>query len=376
MKKIYSSEFNRYVVYEKGEDYIFYDFSLGSKKTIPVNEFKFLDHSDPTISYFANGFLSGRYSANIFSLEDVGWQRPVITEFDSFNKSLNQSCIFDGHQFNIYLGLPWASYIDGNYLPDLSRVGKYFYELKKILKCLDSALSVSTVCQHVKWSENIELFLNAGVTTLFVSHFSSYSNNLYDLSIYPWHLYPVNYLDPERNEGLVDRPFMQREYLISFIGAYGPGYLNRKRIETLLLSKFPDCFVKLRDEWHFETVVYPDRGIGQVDDLQNRINLVEYNNVLSNSKFSLVPSGVGANTIRLWESLAVGAVPVILDKLLDVTAYSAAGYQLNDCIVDASHMTMDELYFYLKNIDEDVWREMSFNSKKLIQKLYSIKRIM
>jgi len=40
--------------------------------------------------------------------------------------------------------------------------------------------------------------------------------------------------------------------------------------------------------------------------------VAEYNRVLSDSMFSLCPAGAGANTLRLWESLAVGAVPVLL----------------------------------------------------------------
>ena len=36
-----------------------------------------------------------------------------------------------------------------------------------------------------------------------------------------------------------------------------------------------------------------------------------YNNILSDSIFSLCPSGTGPNTIRLWESMAIGVIPVI-----------------------------------------------------------------
>jgi hypothetical protein len=41
-------------------------------------------------------------------------------------------------------------------------------------------------------------------------------------------------------------------------------------------------------------------------------NAEDYNRVLSHSVFSLCPEGAGPNTLRLWESLAVGAIPVVI----------------------------------------------------------------
>jgi hypothetical protein len=42
----------------------------------------------------------------------------------------------------------------------------------------------------------------------------------------------------------------------------------------------------------------------------------EYNEVLSQSIFSLCPEGAGPNTLRFWESLAVGSVPVLFHNSL------------------------------------------------------------
>ena len=36
------------------------------------------------------------------------------------------------------------------------------------------------------------------------------------------------------------------------------------------------------------------------------------------SRYSLCPSGAGPNSIRLWESLAVGAIPIILADTLEL----------------------------------------------------------
>ena len=41
-----------------------------------------------------------------------------------------------------------------------------------------------------------------------------------------------------------------------------------------------------------------------------------YSEILGNTKYSLCPRGTGPSTIRLWESLAMGSVPVIVSDFL------------------------------------------------------------
>jgi hypothetical protein len=41
--------------------------------------------------------------------------------------------------------------------------------------------------------------------------------------------------------------------------------------------------------------------------------VTEYNRVLSESVFALCPPGAGPNSLRLWESMAVGAIPVLFE---------------------------------------------------------------
>ena len=82
----------------------------------------------------------------------------------------------------------------------------------------------------------------------------------------------------------------------------------------MALADQPGFTIKVTGQWHFEEVVYrhqmmhlPLDEVYSVDE-----SVVRYNALLSDSLFSLCPSGAGPNTLRLWESLAVGAVPVLL----------------------------------------------------------------
>ena len=44
----------------------------------------------------------------------------------------------------------------------------------------------------------------------------------------------------------------------------------------------------------------------------------KYNEILLDSVFSLCPSGSGPNSIRFWESLACGSIPVLQADTLDL----------------------------------------------------------
>ena len=47
------------------------------------------------------------------------------------------------------------------------------------------------------------------------------------------------------------------------------------------------------------------------DDQTLQNEQYKYNEILNSSIFSLCPEGTGPNTIRLWESLSIGVIPVI-----------------------------------------------------------------
>ena len=75
-----------------------------------------------------------------------------------------------------------------------------------------------------------------------------------------------------------------------------------------------------RDEWHYEKIVY-QKQIANADlaeDFQIKYDRdsEEYKSILSESTFSLCPSGSGPNSIRLWESLGALSIPVIFSDNL------------------------------------------------------------
>jgi hypothetical protein len=92
---------------------------------------------------------------------------------------------------------------------------------------------------------------------------------------------------------------IDRCYDFSFHGA---SYTHHTR--RALLGSIPNnnsCSMKDTGVWHFDK---------SPEDLQKCQQT--YLEVLKNTKISLCPRGTGPSTIRIWDSLAVGSIPLII----------------------------------------------------------------
>lgn len=245
-----------------------------------------------------------------FIAHDRDWQYPAITEqwaFDRMRKFADlipENCA--------YFAFPWASLID--------KVDKRPASAAPLLEALERLAvaarereRVVTVCQHIRLHERQKLLSDAGITDVFWSHAVAGEDSLPDyphIRVHPFPLYPVQL--PAAST--VDAP---RKHLFSFVGARAKDfYLSQTR--NLIIDKLgadPRGLVVARDDWHYNKIVYDHQikktatsGEALVDDGASE----EFRAVLADSIFSLCPSGSGPNSIRLWESIGAGAIPVIL----------------------------------------------------------------
>ncbi len=182
-----------------------------------------------------------------------------------------------------------------------------------------------TVCQHVYWSEAAAFWADCGVTDVWLSHAAESGIRPGTTppadplpNIHPWPLYAVNVEDPQRRGGLfIGKDPRRKRYLASFIGAHMDHYISESRLRLKQLAKNPSFHIEITgDEWHFHGPTWQHQVEGRpLEDVYKIGDAVErYNEVLSDSVFALCPAGSGRNTIRFWEAMAVGAVPVLLDE--------------------------------------------------------------
>ncbi|MBF0409922.1 MAG: exostosin family protein [Candidatus Riflebacteria bacterium] len=98
-------------------------------------------------------------------------------------------------------------------------------------------------------------------------------------------------------------PVKKRAWIGTFIGDTNTNPLRKKIYDTLVGTK--DWLINDTGVWHFSKS--PD---------QREKDKESYINSLQNSIFCLCPPGTGAGTLRLWESISCGTIPVIFGNTL------------------------------------------------------------
>ena len=269
-------------------------------------------------------------------VSDLGlfWQYPVITEkvmSDRFSK--NQD----------YLSIPWATCLDKKINLDTIREG-----LKKNEKN-------TTCCQHIRFRELIPFFTDIGIQTLYTPHKIIGEDEISGIKILPCPLYAVNFEDPDRNQEFQDIDFLEKErkLLYSFRGASRSDYMSDIREKIIKLPKKENILIENTTGWHFDSAVYSDtqnkEGKYEIGNDKNH-----YNKILLDSRFSLCPSGTGPNSIRFWESLACGSIPVLLSDKLDL----GNEVEWKEAIIILKESELDKLDSVLEGIDSETEKEM------------------
>lgn len=239
---------------------------------------------------------------------DKNWQYPAITEQHAFEKA---QALLPTIENVAYFAFPWATLID-KYTQHAKDSVNLQEALGTFVEPLKPYKKVVTVCQHIFMLKFQNVFAELGVTDIFWSHAIKGQPNLPNyphIRIHPFPLYPVQAVDLEKQA-------LEKKYLFSFIGAkVNHLYLSNTRSLILgLLANHPKGYIKSRDQWHYETIVYEQQIRGKAQDIQPEYQdqSQEFQKIMQQSIFALCPSGTGSNSIRLWEAISMGVIPVVL----------------------------------------------------------------
>lgn len=250
---------------------------------------------------------------------DCNWQFPAITEQHAFER-LNQDLHLRNNDGSVvYLAFPWATLID-NLMHNKKNPGRAEFFRQKLLSLrpkLRGARTIVTTCQHIHMLRYQDLFQDMGVTDIFWSHATKGQESLPDypeISVYPFPLYAVQAKDQPDASG-------ERKHLYSFVGAKANQYYLTDSRNIIIddLARTGTGYITGNETWHYNKVVYDHQVRGIVDKpdaLVDNSASDKFRRILLESVFSLCPSGTGPNSIRLWESIGLGAIPVILADTL------------------------------------------------------------
>jgi len=325
---------DRFIVYDDVDSYYFHDKFWPVVRRILKSEIKFSDVSKTNFSFFATGFLPASLSLGVVDMSNemqydddvLFWQYPCRTEADAYEAhELLTGSHIHGHIVDTYVALPWATFIDKKTFPE-GIIGLYSSRIKaakEIGAALGFTVRAHTVCQHVFWRDVQPYFEKIGITNLWISHKEPGLDKLGEsIYLHAWPLYAVNYLDTNRRAGMQYLPAAQKTIFASFVGAHMEHYLSDVRLKLKQFSDKPGFLVKIKDEWHFNKEVYNFQVYGQFSEqgASNNSETESYNETLSHTLFSLCPVGAGPNSLRFWESLAVGSIPVNLSDRFQLPA--------------------------------------------------------
>lgn len=250
-----------------------------------------------------------------FSNNILYWQYPVITEKQGY---ISANHLYSDSSDNyIYIAIPWATMLDKriNIQPVIKVIQKKQSQEKNKIYI--------TVCQHISYKHIISLLKQINVSILYASHKTKNLNIINGITIKAFPLYAANIEDESRNSIIKQADLNKpRKYLYSFVGAYMNHYMTKIRQDIFSIKHSSDAYVKNTGIWHFEKEVYQEQVRGRKltnnDKKQMNNTCDHYNTILLDSRYSLCPSGSGPNTIRFWESLAVGSIPVLLSDTYDL----------------------------------------------------------
>ena len=268
------------------------------------------------------------------------WQKPVITEYNVYTQLILKQKI----PYN-YFAFPWANLIDETFRKNTHLMPMLENYLKGRCK-----IQYFTIIQHVRYKKLFSLFKSLNIKYVFSPHCTNKDIEIaktFDITLFGFQLYPSM---KHTTEDLL--PVKSRTLLTSFVGQYDPKcYLSEIRPRIFeIFSNYDDCHVKQRKSWHFQDFVYKN-----VETTNTEFE-DEYKQLLNNSKFSLCPSGSGPNSIRIWESMSFGSIPVVLADDFVLPAIESLSW--DDCIIVWKESEIDELYDYLKGISlEEVERK-------------------
>jgi hypothetical protein len=284
---------------------------------------------------------------------DVDWQKPVITELAaatliSKNKKLNEK----------YQAIPWAT------LADLwINLSKQDPRKNKALDYLENVPYIEnsfTVCQTYRFRQLLPFFKKAGITTVFTPH--AEEDFIDEVEFKPFPLYDPLKVDPVE----------ERQIIYSFIGLHRADYISGIRQKIFRDDRHPkNSLIMERQRWHYDNVVYGE----QIQSLEKNVlsnimdhnNCEEYKDVLANSRYSLCPGGVGPSSIRFYESLRAGAIPVILSDKMKLPEIKGLNWE--NCILKIPESDYKDLREIINNITPEKENKMRENCYQAYKKV-------
>ncbi|MCO6459031.1 MAG: exostosin family protein [Pirellulaceae bacterium] len=179
-----------------------------------------------------------------------------------------------------------------------------------------------TICQHVDYPQILRLCQRIGLDVVFTPHAVPAHADLAYAWRHRWRRMVRGQLVQPRTFRVLPLPHLAvngvppapKDLWYSFIGTD----THACRRPLFQLAPRTDTVIAQRARWHFDH-----------DPARQRAEREQFQQVLARSRFALCPRGTGPSTLRFWEALQAGAVPVLISDAMRLPA----GYDWRRCIL-------------------------------------------
>lgn len=226
-----------------------------------------------------------------------------------------------------YLAAAWVHFIRHGNFQEIDQSKKVIFE------------EGFTIAQHIHYRHIIPIIKAvSNIKVIFTPH-AQVKEVIDGIAIEPFPLVAANGAPPAQ----------KKDIYVSFIGSIS--HPLRKKIFKIKLPA--NCILKKRDMWHY----YADKETQEVE-------MKEYKDVLSRSRFSLCPRGTGVSSLRFWESLQAGAIPILMSDKVALPK----GVDWDACIIRVAErdiMKIPQILSTISPSQEKIMRENCLQAYKL-----------
>tara|TARA_R100000664_G_scaffold34234_1_gene55434 strand:+ start:1922 stop:2734 length:813 start_codon:yes stop_codon:yes gene_type:complete len=196
-----------------------------------------------------------------------------------------------------------------------------------------------------------------GVKKFVCQHILVNKLNFYDNIVFTPHaIFSDNRICIPHYNNFFDRKdaidYNKRKYKTSFIGSSSTHNIRKELFE---LNNNNDIIVRDTGNWFYEK---PSNDRGKYSN--------KFKEYLLSSKLSLCPQGTGPSTIRLYESMAVGSIPIIFNDVKVPTGFEKYVIRLNS-VNQVNDLNAEKYIDLSKSLHIDYWNKISnYNVYKIL----------
>jgi hypothetical protein len=201
-------------------------------------------------------------------------------EYECFNQLKNDTDLN-------YIAVPWTQILNSHWLryPNWHPAEYYFRILSKEKITQQNNF---TICQHDSYMSLKLYYKHLNITKVF--------SPLHDTAstIDGVEIIPISFTSS------FDFESVKKDIFVSFVGTH-TSHPIRERMKTRI---YGDGII-YRDSYHIDTDTFDGKNKKEREE-------AEYKDILQRSRFSLCPRGSSPSSVRFWESLHAGAIPILI----------------------------------------------------------------